>query len=70
MSTAPGVSFLLVRLAVKNDIWEGIFFPSLNILDQAVYERLLADIDARLLRLESGEEVKTTEAQPVATNGD
>ena len=40
-----------------------------GLLDQAVYEKLLADIDARLLRLESGEEEKTTEAQPVATNG-
>jgi CPA1 family monovalent cation:H+ antiporter len=39
-----------------------------GLLDQAVYEKLLADIDARLLRLESGEEEKTTEAQPVATN--
>jgi hypothetical protein len=48
----------------------GNLFPSFNILDQAVYEKLLADIDARLLRLESGEEEKTTEAQPVATNGD
>jgi hypothetical protein len=41
-----------------------------GLLDQTVYEKLLADIDARLLRLESGEEEKTTEAQPVATNGD
>ena len=29
-----------------------------GLLDQAVYEKLLADIDARLLRLESGEEEK------------
>jgi CPA1 family monovalent cation:H+ antiporter len=41
-----------------------------GLLDQAVYEKLLADIDARLLRLESGEEEKTTEAQPATTGGD
>jgi len=41
-----------------------------GLLDQAVYEKLLADIDTRLLWLESGEEERTTEAQPVATNGD
>ena len=41
-----------------------------GLLDQAVYEKLLADIDARLLRLESGEEEKTTEEQPVASDGD
>jgi CPA1 family monovalent cation:H+ antiporter len=41
-----------------------------GLLDQAVYEMMLADIDARLLRLESGEEGKTTEEQPIATDGD
>ena len=41
-----------------------------GLLDQAVYEKLLADIDARLLRLESDEEEKTTESQPVAANCD
>jgi CPA1 family monovalent cation:H+ antiporter len=35
-----------------------------GLLDQEIYEKLLADIDARLLRLESGEEDKTTE-EPV-----
>jgi hypothetical protein len=30
VSTAPGVIFLLVRLAGKNDIWEGIFFSLLK----------------------------------------
>lgn len=32
-----------------------------GVLSQEIYEQLLADIDARLLRLESGEEEKTTE---------
>lgn len=41
-----------------------------GLLDQAVYKKLPADIDALLLRLEPGEEEKTTGAQPVATNGD
>jgi hypothetical protein len=41
-----------------------------GLLDQPVYEKLLADIDARLLRLESDEEEKTTESQPVAANCD
>jgi CPA1 family monovalent cation:H+ antiporter len=41
-----------------------------GLLHQAVYEKLLADIDARLLRLESVEAEKMTEAQPVATTGD
>ena len=30
-----------------------------GVLDQEVYEKLLADIDARLSRLESGEDEKT-----------
>jgi hypothetical protein len=30
-----------------------------GVLEQEIYEKLLADIDARLLRLESGEEEKT-----------
>jgi CPA1 family monovalent cation:H+ antiporter len=30
-----------------------------GVLDQEIYEKLLADIDARLLRLESGEEEKS-----------
>lgn len=34
-----------------------------GVLNQEVYEKLLADIDARLLRLESGEEEQTTEEQ-------
>ena len=34
-----------------------------GVLNQEVYEKLLADIDARLLRLESGEEEKTTVEQ-------
>jgi hypothetical protein len=41
-----------------------------GLLDQTVYEKLLADIDARLLRLESGEEEKTIEAQPVGMRPD
>jgi CPA1 family monovalent cation:H+ antiporter len=32
-----------------------------GVLSQEIYERLLADIDARLLRLESGEEAQTAE---------
>ncbi|HXV26378.1 MAG TPA: hypothetical protein VED46_19255 [Alphaproteobacteria bacterium] len=32
-----------------------------GVLGREIYEKLLADIDARLLRLESGEEEKTTE---------
>jgi CPA1 family monovalent cation:H+ antiporter len=32
-----------------------------GVLDQDIYEKLLADIDARLLRLESGDEAQTTE---------
>ena len=34
-----------------------------GVLSQEIYEKLLADIDARLLRLESGEEEKTTVEQ-------
>ena len=34
-----------------------------GVLDQEVYEKLLADIDVRLLRLVSGEEEKTTVEQ-------
>jgi CPA1 family monovalent cation:H+ antiporter len=41
-----------------------------GVLSQEVYEKLLADIDARLLRLESGEEEKTTEEQDSAKNED
>ncbi len=36
-----------------------------GLLDQEIYEKLLADIDARLLRLESGEE-ETIEEPAVA----
>ena len=36
-----------------------------GLLDQEIYEKLLADIDARLLRLESGEE-ETIEEPVVA----
>jgi CPA1 family monovalent cation:H+ antiporter len=39
-----------------------------GLLDQEIYEKLLADIDARLLWLESGEEEKTTEAPDSAGN--
>jgi hypothetical protein len=41
-----------------------------GVLDQAIYEKLLADIDARLLRLESGEEDKTTEESESGKNED
>jgi hypothetical protein len=41
-----------------------------GVLSQEIYEKLLADIDARLLRLESGEEEKTTEEQDSAKNED
>jgi hypothetical protein len=37
-----------------------------GVLDQEVYDKLLADIDARLLRLESGEEEKTAVEEQVA----
>jgi CPA1 family monovalent cation:H+ antiporter len=39
-------------------------------LSQEIYEKLLADIDARLLRLESGEEEKTTEEPDSVRNED
>ena len=41
-----------------------------GILNQEVYEKLLADIDARLLRLESGEEEKTTKEPDSPRSGD
>ena len=41
-----------------------------GILSQEIYEKLLADIDARLLRLESGEEEKTTEEPDSAKKED
>lgn len=41
-----------------------------GILNQVIYEKLLADIDARLLRLESGEADKTTEEPHSARNED
>lgn len=41
-----------------------------GLLDQKVYEKLLADIDARLLRLESGEAEKTTEESDSANQED
>jgi CPA1 family monovalent cation:H+ antiporter len=41
-----------------------------GVIDQEIYEKLLADIDARLLRLESGEEEKITEEQDSAKNED
>ncbi len=41
-----------------------------GVLDQAIYEKLLADIDARLLRLESGEEEKTVENPDTNKNED
>ncbi len=41
-----------------------------GVLDQAIYEKLLADIDARLLRLESGEEEKTVEEPDANKNDD
>jgi Na+:H+ antiporter len=40
-----------------------------GILNQEIYERLLADIDARLLRLESGEEEMTTVEQHADKKG-
>ena len=40
-----------------------------GVLEQAIYDKLLADIDARLLRLESGEEEKSTE-EPDSDKGD
>jgi hypothetical protein len=40
-----------------------------GLLDQAVYEKLLADIDARLLRLESGEEKKRPKRSPLPRTG-
>ena len=41
-----------------------------GLLSQEIYEKLLADIDARLLRLESGEEEKTTEEPDSAKKED
>jgi len=41
-----------------------------GIVDQEIYEKLLADIDARLLRLESGEEKKTIEEPNAAKKND
>jgi hypothetical protein len=41
-----------------------------GILSQEIYEKLLSDIDARLLRLESGEEEKTIEEPDSAKNED
>jgi CPA1 family monovalent cation:H+ antiporter len=41
-----------------------------GVLSQEIYEKLLADIDARLLRLESGEEEKTTEEPDSVSNED
>ena len=41
-----------------------------GLLSQEIYEKLLADIDARLLRLESGEEEKTTEEPDPAKKED
>ena len=41
-----------------------------GVLSQEIYEKLLADIDARLLRLESGEEEKTTEEPDSAKKED
>jgi CPA1 family monovalent cation:H+ antiporter len=41
-----------------------------GVLGQDIYEKLLADIDARLLRLESGEEEKTTEEPESDKNED
>jgi CPA1 family monovalent cation:H+ antiporter len=41
-----------------------------GVLSQEIYDKLLADIDARLLRLESGEEDRTTEEQDSAKNED
>jgi CPA1 family monovalent cation:H+ antiporter len=41
-----------------------------GVLNQDIYEKLLADIDARLLRLESGEEEKTAEEPVSAKNKD
>ncbi len=41
-----------------------------GVLDQEIYEKLLADIDARLLRLESGEKEKTTEESDSAKKED
>ncbi len=40
-----------------------------GVLDQAVYGRLLADIDGRLLRLESGDEEEVAHDEASATNG-
>ncbi len=41
-----------------------------GVLSQEIHEKLLADIDARLLRLESGEEEKTTEERDADENED
>ncbi len=41
-----------------------------GVLNQEVYEKLLADIDARLLRLESGEEEEAIEEQDSTKNED
>ena len=41
-----------------------------GVLDQEIYDKLLADIDARLLRLESGEEERTTVQQDPAPPDD
>jgi CPA1 family monovalent cation:H+ antiporter len=41
-----------------------------GVLNQEIYEKLLADIDARLLRLESGEEQEATEEPDSTKKGD
>jgi CPA1 family monovalent cation:H+ antiporter len=41
-----------------------------GVLNQEIYEKLLADIDARLLRLESGEDEKTVKEPDSAKNKD
>jgi NhaP-type Na+/H+ or K+/H+ antiporter len=41
-----------------------------GVLSQEIYEKLLSDIDARLLRLESGEEEKTTQEPDSARKED
>jgi hypothetical protein len=41
-----------------------------GVLNQEIYEKLLADIDARLLRLDSGEEEQTIVKPESDKNGD
>jgi hypothetical protein len=41
-----------------------------GVLSQEIYEKMLADIDARLLRLESGEEEPTVEEPDSARKDD